>query len=91
MATITEINHSIMFGTFTNEQLDSILMAVKFAKGQLVKQNTRTLVKGSKVKFTNSRTGQLMIGDITEVKRKFIHVRVGVSSWRVPANMIHPY
>jgi hypothetical protein len=29
-----------------------------------------------------------MIGEITEVKRKFIHLRVDHSTWRVPANML---
>ena len=88
MATIQEINSSIMFGDFTNEQLDSILMAVKFARGQLVKQARTTLVKGSKVKFTSTRTGQLVVGEVVEVKRKYIHVRSGATTWRVPGNML---
>jgi hypothetical protein len=46
------------------------------------------LVKGSRAKFRNTRTGQIMVGEITEVKRKFMHVRVGMTNWRVPANML---
>jgi len=88
MATIQEVNSSIMFGSFTSEQLDSIISAVKFAKAQLAKQAKYTLVKGTKVKFTSSRTGQTVIGEVTEVKRKFIHVRSGMSVWRVPASML---
>ena len=88
MATIQDINSTIITGSFTNDQLDSIIMAVKFARNQLATKAKFTLVKGSRVKFTNSRTGQLMIGDVTDVKRKFIHVRVGMSNWRVPANML---
>ena len=88
MATIQEINQSIMFGNLSNEQLDSIIMAIKFARGQLVQKNKFTLVKGTRVKFTNSRTGQSVVGEVTEVKRKFIHVRSGMTNWRVPANML---
>jgi hypothetical protein len=85
---IQQINSSIMFGSFTNDQLDSILMAVKFARNQILKQNKFTLVRGAKVKFTSSRTGQTVIGEVTDVKRKFAHVRAGMTNWRVPMNML---
>lgn len=85
---IQKINSSIMFGEFTNDQLDSIIAAVKFARNQIAKQNKNAFVKGSKVKFTSHRTGQTVIGEVTEVKRKFIHVRSGFTNWRVPANML---
>jgi hypothetical protein len=88
MATIQEINSSIMFGDLTNDELNAVIDAVKFARANLAKQVKYTLVKGSRAKFRNSRTGQIMIGEITEVKRKFIHLRVGQSTWRVPANML---
>lgn len=88
MPTIQEINSSIMFGNFTNDELLSIVDAVKFARANLGKQAKLTLVKGSRAKFRNTRTGQIMTGDITEVKRKFIHVRVGMTTWRVPASML---
>jgi hypothetical protein len=88
MATIQEINTSIIHGTFTNEQLDSILAAVKFARSQIATKNKYTFVKGTSVKFTNSRTGQTVIGEVADVKRKFIHIRSGFTVWRVPANML---
>lgn len=88
MATIQEINSTIISGQFTNDQLDSIVMAIKFARSQLVKQNTGKMVVGTKVKFVNSRTGAVVIGDVSKVNRKFIVVRSGLSNWRVPANML---
>jgi exosome complex RNA-binding protein Csl4 len=88
MATIQEVNTSIIHGTFTNEQLDSIIAAVKFARSQIANKNKYTFVKGTSVKFTSTRTGQTVIGEVTDVKRKFIHVRAGMSMWRVPANML---
>ena len=77
-----------MFGTFTNEELDSVISAVKFARAQLAKQAKVSFVRGSKVKFTSSRTGQVVSGEVTDVKRKFIHVRTTQGVWRVPANML---
>lgn len=87
MATIQEINSTIIGGAFTNEQLDSIMMAVKFARNQLATKNKYTFVKGSNVKFVG-RQGQTVIGNVEKVNRKFIIVRSGMTNWRVPANML---
>ena len=92
MSTIQEINSTIIAGQFTNEQLDSIYMAVKFARNQLAQKNKFTLVKGTQVKFTSSRNGQTVLGTVEKVNRKFIIVRENGKAfgcnWRVPANML---
>jgi len=88
MSTIQEINSTIIGGAFTNEQLDSIQMAIKFARNQLAQKAKFTFRAGSKVKFTSSRDGQTIFGDVTKVNRKFILVRSGMTNWRVPANML---
>ena len=94
MATIQEINHSIIAGNFTNDQLNSIVQAIKFARNQIATQNKFTLVKGTQVKFVSSKSGQYIVGTVEEVKRKYIHVRENTSGrltsgvWRVPANML---
>lgn len=88
MTTIQDINSTIISGAFTNDQLDSIAMAVKFARNQIVQKNKFTLVKGTNVKFVSSRTGQTVLGTVEKVNRKFIIVRSGMTSWRVPANML---
>jgi exosome complex RNA-binding protein Csl4 len=88
MATIQDINSSIISGQFTNEQLDSIVMAVKFARNQLTHKNRGSMVVGSKVKFTSSRNGQTVIGTVQKVNRKFIIVNSGITAWRVPASML---
>ena len=88
MSTIQEIKSTIIAGAFTNERLDSIMMAVKFARNQLATKNKFTFRAGSKVKFVSSRDGQTIFGDVTKVNRKFIIVRSGMTNWRVPANML---
>lgn len=88
MATIQEVNSSIMFGSFTNEQLNSIISAVKFARGNLVRQNRRYLTLGSQVKFVNSRTGATEVGKVAKIMTKNILVDTGAARWRVPANML---
>jgi hypothetical protein len=91
MVTIQDINSTIIAGSFTNEQLDSIAMAIKFARNQLAAKAKFTLVRGSKVKFTSSRTGKTVLGTVEKVNRKFIIVRENgmmFQTWRVPANML---
>ena len=92
--TLQEINRSIIAGNFTNDQLTSIGDAIKFARSQIATQNKFTLVKGTKVKFTHSRSGQPVVGTVDKVNRKFIIVRetkanvFGDIIWRVPASML---
>lgn len=86
--TIADVNTAIITGNFTNDQLNSIGDAIKFARAQIASKNKFTLVKGSQVKFTNSRSGQTVAGTVEKVNRKFIIVKSGLTSWRVPANML---
>ena len=86
--TLQEINRSIISGTFSNEDLNSINDAIKFARAQLATKAKFTFVKGTKVKFTNSRSNSVVLGEVEKVNRKFIIVKTVVGTWRVPANML---
>ena len=94
VSTVAQVNAAILAGSFTNEQLNSIGDAIRFARAQLANQVKFTLVKGSKVKFTSSRSGQTILGTVEKVNRKFVIVRENkpgslvAGSWRVPANML---
>jgi hypothetical protein len=85
---IKQINTAIMQGDLTNEELNSIGDAIRFARAQLGQQNKYTLRVGTKVKFTNSRSGMVMTGDVQKINRKFVIVNTGVTNWRVPASML---
>ena len=85
---IQDINHSIMFGNFTNDQLNSIVMAVKYARGQLVQRNKSQIRLGQMVKFNSTKHGQILVGDVTKIAVKYVTVRTPVGQWRVPANML---
>ena len=86
---IKEINTAIMQGDFTNEQLNTIGDAIRFARAQLVVRNKSALTIGSTVKFTSSTRGTIS-GVVKKINRKFIIVdQVGqFRSWKVPANML---
>lgn len=89
MATIREINSAIMFGDFTNDELNSIMDAVKFARAGLAKQAKREFRVGSVVKFRSTRLGTTVQGTVEKVAIKYITVRDPVRGlWKVPANML---
>ena len=93
VSAVAQVNAAIISGNFTNEQLNAIGDAIRFARAQIANQVKFTLVKGSKVKFTG-RQGVTVLGTVEKVNRKFILVREdkpGVQIggvWRVPANML---
>jgi ribosomal protein L35AE/L33A len=91
MISVKDINQTIIRGDFTNDQLDSIVIAVKFARNTIAKRNKSSLWVGDTVKFTSSRRGELIMGTVQKINRKFIVVRENGNrnlTWRVPANML---
>ena len=88
-ATIQEVNTSIMFSNFTNEQLNSINDAVLYARAQLRAVKIREFTKGDTVKFTSAKRGGLVVkGTVTKVAIKYVTVKDGAMLWKVPANML---
>lgn len=88
MLTIKEINSAIMSGNWTNEQLTSMIDAVKFNRSQLARQIKRSIRVGNNVEFTSSKTGRLTRGFIKKIAIKYVTVDTGMGLWRVPANML---
>jgi len=87
---ITLINTAILQGNFTNDQLTSVIDAVKFAKARLSEQNKRALRIGDNVNFTSSKTGQNVTGVVVKIAIKYVTVKTVQGLWRVPANMLSP-
>jgi hypothetical protein len=88
---IQDVNSAIMFGSFTNEQLESIASAVKFRRTQLAKAVKRSVAKGATVKFYNNRLGREMICTVEKVAIKYVTVAELAPHnrlWRVPASML---
>ncbi len=88
MASIQEINSSIMFGDLSNDQLNSIVSAIKFRRAQIAKQAVRTFWNGDRVKFVHPKTGQVHVGTVSKVAIKYISINAGGLVWRVPGNMV---
>jgi hypothetical protein len=85
---IQTVNAEILAGNFTNEQLSSVIDAVKFARARLSEKNKRSITLGSNVNFTSSKTGQNFTGVVTKIAIKYVTVKTISGLWRVPANML---
>jgi hypothetical protein len=88
MISIKDVNSAIMFGNFTNDELTSIIDAVKFARAQLTQKTKRSLMLGDTVKFTSNRNGMTYRGTVRKIAIKFVTVDTGSVLFKVPANML---
>ena len=86
--TVTDINRAIMFGNLTNEELNAVVTAVKWARAQMTKQNIRSISRGSTVKFTSNRDGRTYTGTVRKIAIKYVTVDTGQTLFRVPASML---
>jgi ribosomal protein L35AE/L33A len=77
-----------MFGSFTNEQLDSIIAAIKYRRAQVARENKRSIMLGDVVKFVNPRSGRTHQGNVVKINIKNVKVKEGFTTWNVPANML---
>jgi small-conductance mechanosensitive channel len=85
---IQTVNAEILTGNFTNDQLSSIIDAVKFARARLTEQTKRSLRIGDNVNFNSTKQGRNVTGVVVKIAIKFVTVRTATGLWRVPANML---
>lgn len=85
---IQDVNSAIMFGSFTNEQLESIAAAVKYRRSQIARETKRAIMLGDVVKFVNPRSGRTHQGNVVKINIKNVKVREGFTTWNVPASML---
>ena len=85
---IKQINSAIMFGTWTDIELRSMIDAVKWNRSQLTQQTKRSLRIGDNVNFTSTKHGRNVTGVVTKIAIKYVTVRTVDGLWKVPANML---
>jgi hypothetical protein len=85
---VQTINAEILAGNFTNDQLTSIIDAVKFARARLTEASKRSLRIGDTVNWDSPKTGRNTTGTVMKIAQKYVTVRTINGLWRVPANML---
>ena len=85
---IQTVNGEILAGNFTNDQLSSIIDAVKFARSRLGQQTKWSLRIGDNVSFDSAKMGRNVTGVVVKIAIKFVTVQTVKGLWKVPANML---
>ncbi len=85
---VKAINTAIVTGTWTNDELNAIIDAVKFARTRLAQTVKFQVRAGTKVRFTSTKRGQTFEGTVTKMAQKYATVATPTGQWRVPANML---
>ena len=88
MLSIQEINAAIINGDFTNNDLNSMIDAIKFKRKLLTDSVKFTIRVGSAVKFTSNKNGRTYQGTVEAVKIKYATVNTQYGRYRVPMNML---
>ena len=86
MYDLRNILFEIRHGDLSNDDLNLVIEAVKFARTQNGRKAARILELGSQVRF-NGRRGPVT-GMLTEVKIKNAIVVSGQTRWKVPLAML---
>jgi sRNA-binding protein len=90
MSNIQELNTKIAFGTWTNDELNTMVEAVKYARTKLVKSNMSALQIGDNVNWDSAKSGKNSTGVVIKIAKKYVTVKTITGLWRVPANMLTP-
>lgn len=85
---IKQVNSAIMFGTWTDTELGSMIDAIKFARAGLLKQAKRELRIGTQVTFHSTKRGITVTGTVSKVAQKYATVNTAQGLWKVPMNML---
>ena len=86
---IKQVNSAIMFGTWSDTELSSMIDAVKFARAGLQKQNIRAMRLGSTVRWTSPKNPRGEQGTVEKIALKYVTVKTTQGMrWKVPANML---
>ena len=85
---VDRINSAIIQGNLTNDELTTVIDAVKFARARLTEQTKRSLRIGDNVNFNSVKQGRNVTGVVVKIAIKFVTVKTVSGLWRVPANML---
>ena len=85
---IQAINTAILQGNLTNDELTSVIDAVKFARARLTQLNKFSLRVGDNVNFNSAKQGRNVTGVVVKIAIKYVTVKTITGLWRVPANML---
>jgi hypothetical protein len=88
MNSIDSVNQAIMYGNFSNEDLEAVSQAIRYRRAQLGREVKRSMAPGVAVKFYHPKQGRDITGTVNRIKQKYILVDTAQGRYNVPANLL---
>ena len=87
------VNHivtELMSGTLTNDDIEQVTQALKYARAQVGREVKRQLAPGASVKFYHPKQNFCIAGTVNRIKQKYVLVDTPQGRYNVPANLLEP-
>jgi hypothetical protein len=87
--TAAELSRAIITNDYSNDELNQIVLAIKFARKEVTRQAKRNLSLGDTVKYRSTKMGREVTGTVKKIAIKYVTVDCGVIGMcRVPAALL---
>jgi hypothetical protein len=84
-----QIVNAIIQGQWTNDEIDTMVNAIKFSRSCLANQIKRELSIGVTVRYDSAKQGRVVEGTVTNVAQKYATVKSSSGQlWKVPMSML---
>ena len=87
---VDQIVTELMRGTLTNDDIERVAQALKYARSQVGKTIKRQLTPGASVKFYHPKQNFYIAGTVNRIKQKYVLVDTPRGRYNVPANLLEP-
>jgi hypothetical protein len=87
------VNHivtELMSGTLTNDDIEQVAQALKYARAQVGREVKRQLAPGASVRFYHPKQNFYIAGTVNRIKQKYVLVDTPRGRYNVPANLLEP-
>ncbi len=83
-----QIVSELMNGTFSNQDLERVAKALRYARAQIGHDVKRQLQPGVSVKFFHPKQNFYVVGTVNHIKQKYVLVDTAQGRYNVPANLL---
>ena len=87
------VNHivtELMSGVLTNDDIEQVTQALKYARAQVGREVKRQLAPGASVRFYHPKQNFYIAGTVNRIKQKYVLVDTPRGRYNVPANLLEP-
>ena len=85
---VNQLVAELMSGTLTNDDIERVAQALKYARAKIGREVKRQLIPGASVKFYHPKQNFYIAGTVNRIKQKYVLVDTAGGRYNVPANLL---